>query len=156
MSLDGVGKVGLDTGAMGSMDMAGMGARVDAARSSEQAQKLNQLAATADASATGQVSPKELARLKAVTQDFESIFLGYMMKTMRQTVPKAGFWGSDKDQADQIFTEMRDDELAKGMAKAGGIGLGKMLEQQLKQTLEMQAHSAALAAALAAENKRKD
>ena len=156
MSLDGVGKIGLETGAMGSLDMAGMGARVDAARSAEQAQKLSQLAASADATAEGQVSPKELARLKAVTQDFESIFLGYMMKTMRQSVPKSGFWGSKKDEADQIFTEMRDDELAKGMAKAGGIGLAKLLEQQLKQSMEMQAHSAFLAASLAAENRRKD
>jgi flagellar protein FlgJ len=150
--MDAIGKVGGDAGGLGSMDMAAISSRVDAARSAEQEQQVSQDAARAVTPGTAEVSPKELARLKAVSQDFESLFLGYMMKTMRNSVPKGGLWG--QTQGEQIFTEMRDDELAKGMAKAGGIGLASLLEQQLTQTLQRQAQNAAKAAALAAESAR--
>jgi flagellar protein FlgJ len=153
VSVDGIGKVGADAqGGLSSLDMAAISTRVDAARAADQEQQVTQAAAKAATAATGEVSPKELARLKAVSQDFESLFLGYMMKTMRNSVPKGGLWG--QSQGEQIFTEMRDDELAKGLAKAGGIGLARLLEDQLKQTLQMQAQGAAKAAALAAEKER--
>ena len=150
--MDAIGKVGGDAGGMSSLDMAAISTRVDAAKAADQEQQVSQAAARAVTPGTAEVNPKELARLKAVSQDFESLFLSYMMKTMRNSVPKGGLWG--QTQGEQIFTEMRDDELAKGLAKAGGIGLAPLLEQQLKQTLQMQAQNAAKAAALAAENAR--
>ncbi len=83
------------------------------------------------------MDPKEAAKLQKVSKDFESIFLGYMMKTMRESVAKGGLWGDS--QGEQIFSEMRDEELSKGMANAGGIGLSRLLVEQLKQSLKTSA-----------------
>lgn len=141
MSVEALGKIagGADGGGMSSLDMAAMGTRVEAARFADQEQQVSQAAARATAPAPG-APAKELAKLRQVSQDFESIFLGYMMKTMRESVPKGSLWG--QSQGEQIFSEMRDDEMAKGLAKAGGIGLAKLLEDQLKQTLATQARAA--------------
>jgi len=148
MSLEPIASTGMggstaspSTGGLSSLDMQAINIRVDAARSQDQAQQVTQ--AAAKASQGGPASEKQLAKLHAVAQDFESLFLGYMMKTMRQSVAKGGLWGDS--QGEQIFSEMRDDELAKGLAKAGGIGLAKLLEEQLKQSLATQAREAAKA-----------
>ncbi|HTB22758.1 MAG TPA: rod-binding protein [bacterium] len=92
------------------------------------------------AKATKGVDPKQLDQLRKVSQDFESVFLSYMMKVGRDTTSKGGFWGHS--QGEEIFTSMRDDELAKHMAKAGGIGLAKLLVEQLTRTLQEQANNA--------------
>jgi flagellar protein FlgJ len=138
MSLEPIASTGMggstaspSTGGLSSLDMQAINIRVDAARSQDEAQQVTQ--AAAKATQGGPATDKQLAKLHAVSQDFESIFLGYMMKTMRESVAKGGLWGDS--QGEQIFTEMRDDELAKGLSKAGGIGLAKLLEEQLKQSL---------------------
>jgi Rod binding domain-containing protein len=74
-----------------------------------------------------------LQKLTKVSRDFESIFLGYMLKAMRDTVPKADLL--DNSQEHDIFISMHDDEIAKNLSQAGGIGLGKMMVDQLKKTL---------------------
>lgn len=64
-------------------------------------------------------------RLKEACEEFESIFLYYLIKQMRETIPKLdeewGVFGGSKQE--EIFREMLDEEIAKEMAKAGGIGL---------------------------------
>ncbi|MGH7442662.1 MAG: rod-binding protein, partial [bacterium] len=94
-------------------------------------------AAGVDSTPSSGVNPQELAKLRKVSQDFESLFLSYMLKVGRE----AGFKGSlmGHTQGEEIFTEMRDDELAKHMAKAGGIGLAHLLVEQLTRTLQAQA-----------------
>lgn len=74
-----------------------------------------------------------LKKLTKVSRDFESIFLGHMLKAMRDTVPKGGLL--DNSQEHDIFMSMHDDEIAKNLSQAGGIGLGKMMVEQLKKTL---------------------
>jgi len=74
------------------------------------------------------VTAHQSSTLKEACQDFESIFLYFLLKQMRSTVPKTGFISGGK--AEEVFQQMLDEELAKEMAKAGGIGLGKMLEEQ--------------------------
>lgn len=74
-----------------------------------------------------------LVKLGKATQDFESLLLGIMLKSLRDTVPKSDFFGHSREQ--EIFGSMRDEEMAKGMAKAGGIGIAKMMMQQLKRQI---------------------
>ncbi len=95
----------------------------------------------------GGVAPADLARLRKVSQDFESLFLSYMMKVGREASFKSeGFFA--RGEGEKIFTDMRDDELAKHMAKAGGIGLADLIVEQLSRTLRDQAREqAALQAA---------
>jgi Rod binding domain-containing protein len=68
--------------------------------------------------------------LRDATQEFESLFIAQMMKSMRGTVPQSGLMGSDSGQG--IFREMLDQELSRQIAFAGGFGIGDMLYEQLK------------------------
>jgi flagellar protein FlgJ len=92
-----------------------------------------------NAEKTGAVAKTDAAKeasyqkLVKVSRDFESIFLGYMLKTMRDTVPKGGLLDSSNEQ--EIFTSMHDEELAKSLSQAGGIGLGRMMVEQLKKSI---------------------
>ena len=70
-------------------------------------------------------------QLKKVSQDFESIFLSYMLKQMRKTVPEDPLFGNST--AKRIFYEMYDEAVAKELARAGGIGLAIILYKQLSQ-----------------------
>ena len=68
-------------------------------------------------------------KLKKACEDFESIFISKMLKVMRETIPKSGLLdgGSQQD----TYLSLFDEELSKSMAKRGGIGLGKILYQNI-------------------------
>lgn len=68
---------------------------------------------------------KELKTLKETCSEFESIFMHHMLKEMRNTVDKSGL--IDGGQAEQIFSDMLDQERAKEMS----IGIGDLLFQDL-------------------------
>ncbi|MBN1613662.1 MAG: rod-binding protein [Deltaproteobacteria bacterium] len=68
--------------------------------------------------------------LKKACADFESIFVYYMFKTMRQTVKSGGAIGSftGKD----TFDMMMDQKVAEELTRRGdGLGLQKILFNQL-------------------------
>jgi len=52
---------------------------------------------------------------------------------MRSAGPKSEFMGKGIDH--EIFTSMQDQEFSKGMAKAGGLGLSRVLFEQMKKRL---------------------
>ena len=68
---------------------------------------------------------------EAATQ-FEALFVQQLIQTMRETVrainPNPLFGGG---QDAQIFMSMFDEELAKGIAAEGGLGLADSLVEQL-------------------------
>ena len=70
------------------------------------------------------------SRLKRTCLEFESIFITYMLKSMRNTIVEGGLLGNSNEK--KIFNSMFDEKLGLGIAKSGGIGLGKMLFEQLK------------------------
>ena len=64
----------------------------------------------------------------SVAKDFESILINRMLESMRKTIPKSGLLDSFST---EMFESMLDQEIAKEMAKGKGIGLAKMVHQQL-------------------------
>jgi len=64
----------------------------------------------------------------SVAQQFESLFINLMLKEMRKTVSRSDLLGSD---AMETYEQMFDQQIALGMAKAGGIGLAPFIEAQL-------------------------
>jgi len=72
--------------------------------------------------------------LKKACIEFESIFVAYLMKEMRSTIPKSGLISGGK--AEEIYTSMLDSELAKEIALNGGIGLSTRLYEQLSEKFE--------------------
>jgi Rod binding domain-containing protein len=64
---------------------------------------------------------------KAAT-GFESVFLGMLVKEMRQTLDSGGFFGQDTG---DVYGGMFDLYMGQHLAKSGGIGLASWLRQQL-------------------------
>lgn len=58
--------------------------------------------------------------LLQASQEFESYFLSYLMKVMRETVPKGALTAN---RMGDMFYSFYDEEIGKRAAQAGGIGL---------------------------------
>lgn len=95
------------------------------------ANPLNQLDRTANIR-----DSKEPEKLKKVCEEFESIFLSVILKQARTSQQVGGF--EEKSYAREIFEQMQDEELARHMAQARGIGLAQNLYRQLSSSLERQ------------------
>jgi len=77
------------------------------------------------------IAPNDLrqAKLERACAEFESIFITYMLKSMRTAVTEDGLLGNSNES--KIIRSMFDENLALGMAKGKGMGLGKMLFENL-------------------------
>ena len=76
------------------------------------------------------MSDVERQAIQDAAEAFESYFLQIMLREMRRTIPDDGGL-IPKSQAEQIFTEMLDEEIAIEAARAGGIGLADVIVQQM-------------------------
>jgi flagellar protein FlgJ len=70
----------------------------------------------------------ERAKFKKAATEFESFLLFYMLKTMRQAIPKGGLIDS---KVGDTYLGLFDQEIANQAAKQGGFGLAKTLERQM-------------------------
>ena len=120
-------------------------------RMREEAKRSAQDARNAAASGDGtQAAAAEDKALKKACEGFEAMFLNMMYRQMRSTVHEGGLCGEDN--ATKIFEDMRDSEMTKQMAEAGGIGLGDLLYKQLRPQVEAKAKAQA---ALAVRRKEQ-
>ena len=71
------------------------------------------------------------ARLKSICAEFESIFMTYMLKSMRTAMVEEGIMGNNNES--KIIHAMFDENLALEVAEGGGIGLGRVLFERLSQ-----------------------
>jgi|GEM_PF-1472624 len=71
------------------------------------------------------------AKLRQVCKDMESVFMGYLLKSMRSTAKPTDLFGSEKEES--MFRDMLDDEVAKSASKGKGIGIADMLYNQLSR-----------------------
>jgi len=69
--------------------------------------------------------------LHRACQDFESVFVAYLLKTMRRTVPKTELMNGGM--GEDIYLSMMNDEIARAVAKGPGIGLAAAIYRQLSQ-----------------------
>ncbi len=113
----------IDPGALGAgmMDPAAQTAVSDSVR---QKQRLDELRGRLN---SGQSEEK---KLKEACEGFEAVFINKLLKQMRDTVQKSDFLHSPYE---DNYLSMFDQELADKLSKEGGIGIGDMLYQQLKQ-----------------------
>lgn len=73
------------------------------------------------------------AGLKAAAQQFETLFLQMVLKSMRDTVPDDGLLQSDQT---RFYNGLLDQQMAQNMATSGnGVGFARLIEQQLGQHL---------------------
>ena len=80
------------------------------------------------------IDPSKEKALKEACQGFESIFNKTLLDTMRATLPGDALF--PKNNGQEIFESMYDQELAEEMSKApSGPGLKEFLFNQLKKGL---------------------
>ncbi len=73
-------------------------------------------------------SPKELQK---ATEDFEAVLLNMVLKSMWKTIPKSDLF--EKSNSTQIYDGLMLSSLSEEMAKNGGMGVAKVLYQQLSK-----------------------
>jgi len=73
-------------------------------------------------------------RLRRACREFESLFLASLLKMMRESTRTLG--PEEADAASGLMTELMDEQLAITLAGGGGLGLGRMLEENLARRTE--------------------
>ncbi len=70
---------------------------------------------------------------KKVAREFEAMFIGMMMKSMRQTVGKDELTGGGH--GEELYRSLLDQEYAKAISSGPGLGLASVLEKELLKTI---------------------
>ena len=71
------------------------------------------------------------ATLRQACADFESIFIYYILKSMRKSLPQNGLFDNTHEQ--KVYKSIADQAMSENIAGGRGMGLGKLLYNQLKQ-----------------------
>ncbi len=98
--------------------------------------RIDDLVSRARAAADGlaEATPEDRkAQLASIAAEFESMLMGQMLSSMRQSAK----WGGDGEEGDglggQALFEVIDVELVAQLARGGGMGLGKELQRSLER-----------------------
>ncbi|MGH7232571.1 MAG: rod-binding protein [Nitrospiraceae bacterium] len=78
-------------------------------------------------SLTASAHSDRAGEIRAAAQAFEGYFLSYLLKVMRETIPT----GLIENKAGQQFYSFYDQEIGRLAAQAGGIGLARMVEEDV-------------------------
>lgn len=93
------------------------------------ADKARLLQRTSSNGAAG-LTEKQRQQAKKVSQDFEALFVGMMMKSMRATVGKDTLTGGGH--GDEVYRSMLDQAYADASVKqGGGLGIAKIIEKDI-------------------------
>ncbi len=110
--------------------------------------RLNQLKVGADKNSDG--------NMRKVAQEFESLFLSEMLKSMRSATEALGKDNPLNTPAAKQYQEMYDQQLAVSMSReGGGIGLADVLMRQMQKNKPVAAEAATLQGPAAAEPAKK-
>lgn len=67
--------------------------------------------------------------IEEVASQFEALFIQQMMKSMRDAVPKSDLMRSDHL---ETYQSMADQQMAVSLSQQGGIGIARMLVEQMQ------------------------
>ena len=80
------------------------------------------------------LTQEEAKKLKSLANDFESVLVGQMISTMRESVPDGGL--VENGFGEKIYQSVLDQEFAKMMSGREGDDLSQALFEQLKAKIE--------------------
>lgn len=104
---------------------------VNEAKFSDELKKVQKQATNAVTGKTDAAVAAQDKKLNDACEGFEEMFLELMYGKMRDTVPENKLFGDSN--GDKIMQSMLDSEMMKKVASAGGVGLAKMIREQLKK-----------------------
>lgn len=79
-------------------------------------------------------TPSNRKEIEEAAKEFESFFTYYLLKVMRESVPKSGLLNSGMSES--IYTSIIDENIADGIASRGGLGLSGFLIKQMESKLK--------------------
>ena len=71
--------------------------------------------------------------IRKASKEFEAYFMAYLMKVMRETVPKSSL---TQNRMGDLFHSFYDEAVAKQAVEVGGIGLAQYIETRLQADQE--------------------
>lgn len=78
----------------------------------------------------GAKAPSSNKEIEKAAKDFESFFAYYLLKVMRESVPKSGLLNSGMSES--VYTSVIDENIAEGIASQRGLGLADFLIKQME------------------------
>ncbi len=85
-----------------------------------------------------------LKKLHQAAQQMESLFVDMLFKEMRKSAPPVSLTGKTSN-AEATFSDMLDEKRAEALSTSGSLGIGKILEQQLRASVLAEPGTAARA-----------
>ncbi len=76
-------------------------------------------------------NPKSSHEIQKAAQDFEAVLLNMVLKAMWKTIPESDLF--EKNNATEIYEGLMHSSLSEEMASNGGLGIAKVLAQQLSR-----------------------
>ena len=73
--------------------------------------------------------------LASAAKQFEAVFMGMLLKSMRDATPQDGMFDTEQT---KMFTSMLDQQLSQTMGGSRGIGLADMMVKQLSRHVDLQ------------------
>lgn len=67
--------------------------------------------------------------LREAASEFEALLIGQMLKSAR--ADSEGWLGTGEDQTSASLVDMAEEQVARALAQAGGLGLARMVEAQM-------------------------
>ncbi len=89
-------------------------------------------------------SPQKTAnekKARETAEDFEAVFIAQMLEPMFQGIKTDGPFGGGHSEA--MFRSMQNEQVAKEIARSGGIGIADAIYRQILELQEGAAHAAA-------------
>lgn len=83
-----------------------------------------------------------LKRLHDASTQLEGVFLQMVMSAMEDTVPKESIFGKESA-SEETWQSMLNDQRAQAIAQSGSLGIGKILEDQMRNQVLSDAHQEA-------------
>lgn len=77
----------------------------------------------------GETGQKSITDMHKAGQEFEAYFISYLIKNMRETIPK----GLLDRKGEQVWYSFYDQEIAKLATQAGGIGLTAFVDAYVEK-----------------------
>ena len=76
---------------------------------------------------------EEERKIRKISQEFEAIFLSFMLKGMRKSVPEGGVLSPGA--VHDLYRQMFDEEIGRSLAKSGGVGLADVIYRELSTNI---------------------
>ena len=78
----------------------------------------------------GAKAPASKKDIEKAAKDFESFFAYYLLKVMRESVPKGGVLNSGM--GENVYNSLIDENIAEGISSRGGLGLSDLIIKQME------------------------